>query len=290
MNRVLLAAAAFILSSLGLAIYPATADPISPGGAPVNWTGFYAGANVGYGWSPSTGIDDVAYSDNGDVGTVANGWFPGLRKSKGNALSGGVQAGYNHQVDGFVFGVEADLNYTGIRNKYRANDTYDLIPYPDATEPPLSEYNYHLRERLDATSRLEWFGSIRPRIGFTATDRLLVYTTGGLAFGGVKSSASYKWQEYGFWWCTPECGQDGAFNRTGGFEGSKTEVRLGWVLGAGAEYALTDNVSLKAEYLYTDLGSKRHIISYTGEGDDESITWKDAARFQTLRLGMNYRF
>ncbi|MDQ0393894.1 outer membrane protein [Labrys monachus] len=261
------------------------AEPVAPD-VPFSWTGFYAGVNAGYGWNGASKIKDPTYYDDGDVGTYANGWFSSQRRSARGSFTAGVQAGYNQQFGPFVLGIEADFNYLGQKSKYLAADNADIYP-----NPPIEgqDYNYHLREHFSSESKTEWFGTIRPRVGFTPTDRLLVYATAGLAYGEVKSSGNYNWHEYGYWWCTPVCGQNGDFDRSGGFSGSTNAVRWGWTAGGGVEYAITDHLAIKAEYLYVDLGKKNHVV-VSATDPREFMTWKDASRAHIVRIGLNYRF
>lgn len=62
-----------------------------------------------------------------------------------------------------------------------------------------------------------------------------------------------------------------------------------WTVGAGLEYALTDHVSLKGEYLFTDLGTKSHSV-VSPDDSTESVTWSGSAQFHAARVGLNYRF
>ncbi|MCH4538747.1 outer membrane protein [Ochrobactrum sp. A-1] len=138
---------------------------------------------------------------------------------------GGVQAGYNWQFDnGFVLGAEADFQGSNLKGEVKFN------------ADGLGE--------IKAGTKVEWFGTVRARLGYTATERLLVYGTGGLAYGKVKSYV--------------DLGEIGI---------SSSKTRAGWTIGGGAEYAITNNWTLKSEYLYTDLG-KKNFYSYTDENYD----------------------
>ncbi|MEW6255014.1 MAG: outer membrane protein [Pseudomonadota bacterium] len=105
---------------------------------------------------------------------------------------------------------------------------------------------------LGLDSKLDYLGTVRARVGY-AFDRVLPYVTGGLAYGR-NSITDY------------------------GFESANTHV--GWTAGGGIEYALTNNWTARAEYLYTDLGSK----TYDNIGADVGVTSSSA------RLGINYKF
>lgn len=247
-----------------------------------SWTGFYIGGNAGYAWNSGGSLNDVGYLYGSDYGTVSNGWFDTEKNSKSSSFTAGGQIGYNYQMGMFVIGAEADLNYADVSKQYSATSAYDLYPYPD--DRP--DYNYHLREQLDASNSVDWFGTIRARLGVTPVERLLVYATGGAAYGKVKGSGGYSWHEYGFWWGGPG---DHNFDRSGGFSGSDSSVRWGWTVGGGFEYAMTNNITVKAEYLYVDLGSNTYLIPES-VGGDEFVSWSSSTKLNVARLGVNYKF
>lgn len=101
-------------------------------------------------------------------------------------------------------------------------------------------------------SKLDYFGTVRARLGY-AFDRVLPYVTGGLAYGR---------------------------NTITDFGIDSSNTHVGWAAGAGVEYALTNNWTARAEYLYMDLGSK----TYDNIGADAGLT------SSTARLGVNYKF
>jgi outer membrane immunogenic protein len=108
-----------------------------------------------------------------------------------------------------------------------------------------------------AEAKINWFGTTRARLGYTPVDRFMVYATGGVAYGKIKAS-------YG--------------------DFSQSDTKVGYTVGAGAEYALTNNVTLKSEYLYTDLG-KLKLDDNAGNRFGEV-----KAPFHTVRVGVNYKF
>jgi outer membrane immunogenic protein len=118
------------------------------------WTGFYVGANAGYGWSAGTSRTiDPAF---GAVGSGRSGGFVG-----------GGQVGYNYQMGMFVLGVEADLQYAGVGNK----GTYFGTTY----------------YKGDSDG---YFGTVRARAG-VAMNNALLYATGGFAYGDVGGNNAY---------------------------------------------------------------------------------------------------
>jgi len=96
----------------------------------------------------------------------------------------------------------------------------------------------------NGTVRLDWLGTTRARVGFVATpdNRLMFYGTGGFAYGGASAHLNVWDAVDGFYWQS----------------GSRSTTRTGWTLGAGVEYAWTNNWTIGAEYLYYNLGS-RHL-------------------------------
>lgn len=246
-------------ASIALALPAFAADMSYPVKAPVvavvpvfTWTGFYLGANVGYGWGDgSTSWDDYlgyyyagadGYSYNG--GVDPEGWF------------GGFQLGYNYQFDNnFVLGVEADFDFGSLEDKlnYYAFDN---------TQAGLAEAYGTVNTKIEA------FGTVRARLGY-AYDRLLPYITGGLAWGNVKASGNLNTYLNGVY----QPGLSGA--------ASTSETVWGWTVGAGVEYAFTDNWTAKIEYLYADLGD----INWDGASNTNID-----AKLQTVKLGINYKF
>lgn len=124
----------------------------------------------------------------------------------------------------------------------------------------------HSESTEDFSSRyavqVDWFGTLRGRLGY-AKDNVMFYGTGGAAYGKISYSDS----------------------DSDGFSEALSDTNLGWTAGAGIEYGITDNITLKTEYLYVDLGSlKGTNLIFTGDRIE-----MDTA-FHTLKTGLNYRF
>jgi outer membrane immunogenic protein len=138
-------------------------------------------------------------------------------------VMGGGQAGYNWQFNQFVLGLEADLQGSA------ANDTFAAFKFSNP-----------------------WFGTVRGRAGY-AMNNVLIYLTGGLAYGGGRIE----------------------------FAGiSETQTHIGWTLGGGVEVGLTPNWSAKAEYLYVRLDDRSYVLTGVNNGLQSNV----------FRLGVNYRF
>lgn len=230
-------------------------DVSAQGASGFDWTGAYAGVNVGGGFGTFDhpfSIDSTAPAAN-----ILNG---SLDISAGGFI-GGVQTGYNWQSGQMVLGVETDIQASAVK----AEDSLSI----DASGLGGPAINGEVGTKVD------WFGTLRARMGFTPTDRLMVYGTAGLAYGHVKSYLS---------------GTITGIAPAGTLDLSESKTKVGWAAGAGAEYAITGNWSLKSEYLYTDLGKTTLYSGDLGSGLPLNATLKNDVSFHTFRIGLNYRF
>ncbi|HQZ12175.1 MAG TPA: porin family protein [Devosia sp.] len=166
---------------------------------------------------------------------------------------GGGQVGFNHQFDNFVIGLEADLQGSTIDGRLSATLAGEVAGIS-----------------ADVGTRLDWFGTLRGRAG-VAFERALVYGTAGLAYGHTTSSVNASGE------VLAEPFSDGVDHN-----------RWGYAVGAGIEYALTDNLTFKTEYLYTNLGSAE--VFHFDAGELGSLTLDSAVAFHAVRGGLNYRF
>ena len=242
-----------------------------------DWTGFYVGANAGYAWGRSQidaelgggwvnfgGSPGVLDPDYAGVTSAAT------RTLKPNSFTGGIQAGFNYQINGFVVGVEADANYLGFRKSYA---TGSLIGVHGT-----GTYSAAAETTADALFTL------RPRLGI-AIDRSLIYVTGGLAAAnfGFSQNIGYLSNAVDALPFTTAAG--------GANAGSTSSTKFGWTIGAGFERMLDNNWSIKAEYLYVDLGTQSFASSYTDlQPTVFTVTHKDSLTANIVRLGVNYRF
>jgi outer membrane immunogenic protein len=208
-------------SLLGLSVVAVAAPkkklPLAPPPQPVwTWTGFYVGGNVGYGW----GSSDI------NQATIASATGIALNTATGtvhpDGVIGGGQVGYNWQAGNWVAGLEADIQGSGQRG------TITLIcpaGICSGTGNPVT---------TTLTEKLEWFGTVRPRLGWTVTPETMIYATGGLAYGKLNDSGTIS-----------DTVNASAFNF------SKTSV--GWTVGGGVEGHLIGNWTWKVEYLFLAL-------------------------------------
>src|ERR1700704_4663591 len=176
MKRIVLAALVALGSASALA---ADLPPRGYAKAPAmaaanNWSGLYIGGNVGYGWGNNS--TDFSFLPTPEALEADNNTTLGTRSS---GVIGGAQLGYNWQIGSLVTGLEADIQGSGIKGSARAIPTIRGTPIPDPTSVFSSE------------QKLSWFGTVRGRLGLTVTPELLLYGTGGLAYGRVDASANW---------------------------------------------------------------------------------------------------
>ena len=257
MKKVLLACSALIAALSFVSAAQAADMPASPS---YNWTGLYFGANAGVSWNNSSLNNDV----------IADGLrYDELRnKIQGDqtAFTAGGLIGYNYQIDQIVLGAEADFNYLGFSDSNQRHVVYNDFPNGGDT------IDVNAKSSLD----MNWFGTIRGRLGY-AIDNVLIYGTGGLAYGNVNASskvdANYNSGEFSDSW-----------------KGSLDQTNWGWTVGGGIEYGV-DNWSFGAEYLYVNLGNgdwnNNHntLLEYKA-----GIKGNADFAFSTVRATIKYRF
>jgi len=259
MKRTLLAATAlgFTLSASAFAadLPSRKAPPYIPPPPPPVWTGFYGGLNLGGGWAAGGGQNSLLpYADPRCALSPANFFIlPGGGNTSNNTggVVGGAQIGYNYQFgNSFLVGVEADFQGTSLTG---GNSGNNIAAYASPLLPaggvlvPLATGN-------GGNIGLPWFGTVRGRAGYLVTPTLLVYGTGGFAYGEVT-----------------------AFNFS--------NTRTGWTAGGGVEWMFHPNWSAKIEYLYTDL---------SGGGATGGWGWNYGyhrhPQINVVRAGVNYHF
>jgi outer membrane immunogenic protein len=192
---------------------------VPPPPPPATWAGLYAGANIGGGWG----------AGNGESNSLnLFGFNNGVTNRLNGGVIGGLQVGYNYSLTPlFLVGLESDFQGTSM------NSVRD-------------------------TGGLDWFGSVRGRVGVTFMPTLLIYGTGGFAYGEFRS----------------------------GFTQSSA-IQTGWTAGGGVEWMFMPNWSAKVEYLYSDIsgGDLNGFNAGLGINNVNNHT-----RWNTVRAGVNYHF
>jgi outer membrane immunogenic protein len=206
-----------------------------------SWTGLYVGVNGGYSWGRADAtLSEVVVNDIPFEGAVSD-------RANVNGWLGGGQIGYALQSKGWVFGVEADFQWTGQNGNISACSELDAV----------------------CAYELDWFGTVRGRVGHLVFPDTLLYLTGGLAYGRVNAEFS-----------VPELAQSVSHSAT----------RTGWVIGGGLEWALDSSWRIRAEYLYMDLGSMRTKLFIEDVDFTASGTVRTDFTDQIVRIGLSYKF
>ena len=156
---------------------------------------------------------------------------------------------------GFAGGVTGGFNWQAMPNFVLGLEgDWDITNINNRNNLPFFGFN--------GTGKLNSLATIRGRVGFAA-DRALIYATGGLAMGSMSANVQ-DWRGVPFF-------------------SSASAFQAGWALGLGLEYAFTDHISAKAEYLFTSIGSK-DLFAYTPD-------WVHlGTNVSQVRTGVNYRF
>ncbi len=196
------------------------------------WSGPEVGIQGGYGWGSSSGQINGA-----PAGT------PGYNFSPYGGM-GGAHLGYNFQMGPWVLGLEGDAEGGEIGGLQR---------------------NIFTGGSYGVSSGMDFDASVRGKFGY-AFNRVLLYGTGGVAFGDVTTH-----------YHSPVGGP---------LVGSSSDIRTGWTAGAGVGYALTPNWEANLEYRYTDLGGQNTALSGAAAG----FVGHNDFNFNMIRVGLTYRF
>jgi outer membrane immunogenic protein len=237
-----------------------------------NWTGFYLGGNLGYGWG--------TYGASNAIGTIVNingGSAPyGFDASpgKGNGVTAGIQAGYNWQVEQTVLGIEADWQYLNSKAS---------TPNSAIAVPVFIGGNFSGSTSISSN----WYATFRGRLGYTFGPALL-YATGGIAVAETKLSENATGSIVTALF-PPALGPLGSLNTT------DKAVLLGYAVGGGFEYALEAGWSVKGEYLRMGFGTKGYNLtgslqSPTGLTGVITTRVDNRQSFDVARIGLNYHF
>jgi outer membrane immunogenic protein len=241
------------------------------------WSGFYIGGNAGYGWGRVRTDGALSETQNVSVFRTAGPTLissinsaialPLTGRSNMDGIIGGGQAGYNWRRAQWLFSLETDFQGS---NQRASGGVCTIAGCPAGSAAFTANY------------QLDWFGTARGRVGFLPTDRVLLYATGGLAYGHFSADAPSLPATWG-------------------------STRAGWTAGGGAEVAINHNWSVKFEYLHLDLGNVGGVSgtasttvtnapSTPSLGFNTVTTTTVASAFNSrftdniLRVGLNYRF
>lgn len=291
MMKTLISAASFVAltGSAFAADLPSVKSAPAVGPVAPMWTGFHAGLNAGGTFGNNSALN----------GQTWNIWFPpgnidyssaallsgSASTSSAAGFIGGGQIGYDWQVPfrgmGFVTGIEADIqglaSSGGNRSRWLASPSADPV-FPTTT----------LLSNQQGTANLSYLGTVRGRFGYLFMPNLLVYGTGGLAYGQFNASIqnTQVWQD-----------ETGPWNLVYG-QNNYSSTQVGWTAGGGLEWMFLPNMSAKVEYLYYDLGQMSGTVvntSYALQADilsgfESATNYSGRVSGNIVRAGVNYHF
>jgi outer membrane immunogenic protein len=289
-----------LAADLGRPVYKA--PPPAPPAPVYSWTSWYVGLNAGGTWANHDSVDTMSTAVQG-FGFPAPGAGTGPGSFAANSAAGatgsvsvgndagfigGAQIGYNWQFSpAWVGGVEADIQGIGHgSNSGTLNTT--VGPFTFGSVPVV------INTQITSTRRVDWLGTVRGRLGYLWTPTVLVFGTGGLAYGGVKASTSIT-QTNNDCAATPEC-IAGSASPAGG---SISQTRTGWTVGGGWEWMFSQHWSAKIEYLYYDLGSvtfsNGNLVTGSGVAPISGpaiVASQSSTHFNgnIVRVALNYQF
>jgi opacity protein-like surface antigen len=240
-------------------------------GATWTWAGFYIGANAGY---AASRLNNDTFATDGNLGTPL---FATSSASLVKGAFGGFQTGYNWQSGIWVAGLETDVQMS-MQRIHTTTDCPAVICNPSIT-------NFEAPIRLDHTDSLDWFGTVRGRLGVAVTPDLVPYVTAGFAVGGIAHFGNIAGFAFGGF----DVNGNPLFNPAGQDFATRV-MKPGWALGGGIEARLFGNVTGKVEYLHMDFGNETSLVANPNNTVPIAVTFNSRLKDDIVRLGLNYKF
>ena len=251
-NKLLLASVGAIALSGSAALAAEPLPPPPPPPPPFTWTGPYVGGQIGYAWAANGSFNDFGFDPRSRI------FFTDVFGATPNGVLGGAHVGAQYQFDWLVLGIEGSVDGTSLT-------ATDSVTFPVAFRGGT----------LSAQISSDIQGSIRGKIG-VAWDRLLIYGTGGVAFGGFTSDFTLS---------AP------GFTPTPIFASFNTSsTRTGWTAGGGLQYAVTNNWWVFAEYRFSDFGTLRENLFGLSLPANAFLNGSRRLEQNDVQVGFSYRF
>jgi len=216
------------------------------------WTGWYAGMNAG--WIRAQRDSKLTRT----TGVTDPDFLPQSLSNDQDGFLAGLTLGYNQKMGAaFVVGIESDIAYTDIDGT-RSRTIVDPIAGPPPVVTTTLSYE------------MNWFGTVRARAGWLASQQMLLYVTGGLAYADLESRGSFT-------------------NTTIGDThlGKTDDWTTGWTVGGGLEWLLGNKTTFKGEYLYYDLDDTSVTLGPSAAFPTSTATYKNENTGHIVRAGLN---
>ncbi len=225
------------------------------------WTGWYAGMNAG--WIRSE-TDTKLTTLRGSFDNVNGALLPGSFSNNQDGFLAGLTLGYNQKMGAaFVAGIETDIAWTDIDGRRSGSNTAST-GQPVGNQPNTAS--------ATVSQEMNWFGTVRARAGWLASQQMLLYVTGGLAYADLDAR-------------TTAALADSTGAVLGTASGKSDDWKAGWTVGGGMEWLLGNKTTLKGEYLYYDLNDTSVTANVAGGGG--SATYKNENTGHIVRMGLN---
>lgn len=244
-------------------VYEEPAAPIVALAPAYTWTGFYVGGQAGAAFNNESG--DVDYNPTTGAFFPATSFTTGDNGSDDAAFVGGGHVGFDYQINSLILGVVADINYI---------DASTASSYTLGTAATGFD-------TFGVVQDINFIATARGKIGFVPSERFAIYATGGVAYADTDV----------------EFVSPGVLSATNGFATSVESDNddVGYAVGGGVDYLVTQNFSIGLEYLYTDIGETNLDVSYTnpllpvGQQTFETSS-NDDLDFHTVWAKASFRF
>ena len=223
-------------------VYKAPAPVVAPMS---DWTGVYIGISGGYAFGRS---------EFDPTGSLTGA--PSQTMDHDGGLFGG-QIGFNYQLPSrLVIGAVADGSWAGLKGNICVDAS------GSCTGGAGDSY---------AHAKVTWLATFRGNLGFTPSNDVLAYVTGGLAVAGIE-------------------GRITNFGGAGDPDITAKETRTGWTAGGGLKYRMARSWSVGAEYLYVDLGKHGYTFTSAGHPASELISADVKTHLNVIRASLSYEF
>lgn len=210
------------------------------------WTGFYIGAFAGINATKADVTTNYKLNNSSD-------YIPDQTIKTSSPTFGGF-IGYNYQINSFVVGAESEFNLENIKaNKQLSDITLKATP----------NYNTQVEIKNLYSSRL------RLRLGYEVIPQFLLYATAGGSIADEKVRLSLLG-------ATLDNFSDASLSKT----------HLGWNIGLGGEYAFTQNINMRLEYVHDKFGSKQYLFRSISSWRNRLADMDN----DTIRTGVSYKF
>src|SRR5258708_6717776 len=241
---------------------PAAAPP--SGGSGFNWTGFYVGGHFGR----DSGHANMKVDPLPSAAQFVNLSTQSLHTNPAGKI-GGLQGGYNLQRGPVVYGIESDYSFSDMKGTKVISPIVQNngTPFPGTSVIGTANSTVSHQDT-------DWIGTLRLRLGATPVPRLLVYGTGGLAYGHVTYFATTDFTPVG----------------TERYPAFADKTRGGWCAGAGTELGIQSHFTARFEYLFYDLGSEILTAKPIPPLPPFGIRYTWATQGQIVRAAFNFKF